>query len=421
MPSGRSIRRMVLAAVLALAVAVFVPPMIKLTRFRKSIVAAISAGLGRQVSVREVRLRLFPQPGLQLEGFVVQDDPAFSAEPMLHAEEVTAILRWSSLWRWRPEIGSLTLRSPNGAQPWSLNVVRRQDGQWNLQSLLLRASQTPAAPTTKVRPEARLRFPYIEGDGGRINFKSGVEKKVYALSEADFALWLASENEWNVRLRARPMRSDASLSDTGTVEVSGAFGRAARLDQTPLRLRLSLRAAQLGQLTRLVYGRDRGWRGSVNLAADLTGTPEDLKLTGAGSIDDFRRYDISLPDTLRLAANCTAQYRWQAQELSHLDCRMQDGELALRGSITDVLRFAALRPGPGCRAGADGGTGAPGSSCQVRAASGPDRRRRSRCRIRLPHRAWPARLGGRRQHQRFRPALGSLGAGAEVGCDQVRG
>jgi len=268
---------------------------------------------------------------------VVQDDPAFSAEPVLHAEEVTAILRWSSLWRWRPEISSLTLRSPTGAQPWSLNVVRRQDGQWNLQSLLLRASQTPAAPTTKLRPEARLRFPYIEGDGGRINFKSGVEKKVYALSEADFALWLASENEWNMRLRARPMRSDASLSDTGTVEISGAFGRAPRLDQTPLRLRLSLRAAQLGQLTRLVYGRDHGWRGSVNLAADLSGTPQDLKLSGAGSIDDFRRYDISLPDTLRLAANCTAQYRWQAQELSQLDCRMQDGELALRGSITGVM------------------------------------------------------------------------------------
>jgi uncharacterized protein involved in outer membrane biogenesis len=337
MPSGRSIRRIVLAAAVVLAVAVFVPPMIKLTRFRKSIVAAISGGLGRQVSVREVRLRLFPQPGLQLEGFVVQDDPAFSAEPVLHAEEVTAILRWSSLWRWRPEIGSLTLRSPAGAQPWSLNVVGRQDGQWNLQSLLLRASQTPAAPTTKLRPEARLRFPYIEGDGGRINFKSGVEKKVYALSEADFALWLASENEWNMRLRARPMRSDASLSDTGTVEISGAFGRAPRLDQTPLRLRLSLRAAQLGQLTRLVYGRDRGWRGSVNLAADLTGTPQDLKLSGAGEIDDFRRYDISLPDTLRLAANCTARYRWQAQELSHLDCRMQEGELALRGSITDVM------------------------------------------------------------------------------------
>ncbi|HYA95676.1 MAG TPA: AsmA family protein, partial [Terriglobales bacterium] len=96
MPSGRSIRRIVIVVAVVLAVAVFVPPMIKLTRFRRSIVEAISAGLGRQVSVREVRLRLFPQPGLQLENFVVQDDPAFSAEPLLHAEEVTAILRWSS-------------------------------------------------------------------------------------------------------------------------------------------------------------------------------------------------------------------------------------------------------------------------------------------------------------------------------------
>ncbi len=337
MPSGRSIRRIGLAAVAVLALVVFVPPLIKLKSFRKSIVDAISGGLGRQVSVREVRLRLFPQPGFRLEGFVVQDDPVFSAEPLLRADQVTANLRLSSLWRWRPEISSLTLESPSGAQPWSLNLVRTQDGRWNLQSLLLRASQTPAAPTAKTRPESRPRFPYLEGEGGRINFKSGMEKKAYALSEADFALWLASENEWNLRLRARPVRTDASLSDTGVVEIGGAVGRAARLDETPLRLRVSLRGAQLGQLTRLVYGRDRGWRGSVNLVADLTGTPQDLKLGGSGSIDDFRRYDIIIPDMLRLAASCTAQYRGQAQELSHLDCRLQNGELALRGSIADLL------------------------------------------------------------------------------------
>jgi len=337
MPSGRSIRRTVLAVGAVLALLVFVPPLIKLTSLRKGIVESIGGALGRQVSVREVRLRLFPQPGFALEGFVVQDDPAFSAEPMLRADEVTANLRLSSLWRWRPEISSLTLESPSGMQPWSLNVVRRQDGRWNWQSLLLRASQTPAAPTAKPRPEARPRFPYLEGEGGRINFKSGMEKKVYALSEADFALWLASENEWNLRLRARPVRTDANLSDTGTIEVSGAVGRAARLDQTPLRLRLSLRTAQLGQLTRLLYGRDRGWRGSVNLVADLSGTPQVLKLSGSGVIDDFRRYDIIIPDTLRLAASCTAEYREEAQQLSQLDCRARNGELALRGSIGNLL------------------------------------------------------------------------------------
>lgn len=337
MPSRRSIRRLIAGLAAALVLAVFVPPLIKLNSLRKSIVESISGALGQQVSVREVRLRLFPQPGFALEGFVAQDDPAFSAEPLLRADEVTANLRFSSLWRWRPEISSLTLESPTGAQPWSLNVVRRQDGRWNLQGLLMRASQTPAAPTTKPRPEARLRFPYLEGEGGRINFKSGIEKKAYALSEADFALWLASENEWNLRLRARPVRTDASLSDTGTVEVGGTLGRTAHLDETPVRLQVSLRGAQLGQLTRLVYGRDRGWRGSVNLQADLTGTPQDLKLSGSGSIDDFRRYDIIIPDTLRLAASCTAEYRGPAQELSQLDCRARNGELALRGSITNLL------------------------------------------------------------------------------------
>jgi len=339
MPSGRFIRRSVLAALAVLALVVFVPPLIKLKSLRKSIVDSISGALGKQVSVREVRLRLFPHPGFALEGFVVQDDPAFSAEPMLRADEVIANLRLSSLWRWRPEISSLTLESPIGAQPWSLNVVRRQDGRWNLQGLLLRASQTPAAPTAKLRPEARLRFPYLEGEGGRINFKFGMEKKAYALSEADFALWLASENEWNLRLRARPIRTDANLSDTGVIEVGGALGRAARLEETSLRLRISLRGAQLGQLTRLVYGRDRGWRGSVNLEVDVTGTPQDLKLNASGSTDDFRRYDIIIPDTLRLSASCTAHYRMPVQELSQIDCRARNGELVLRGSVTNILDY----------------------------------------------------------------------------------
>jgi len=336
MPSRHSLRTIIAALLAVLALVVFVPPLIKLSSFRKSIVESISGALGRPVSVREISLRLFPQPGFTFEGFVVQDDPAFSAEPLLRAEQVTASLRWSSLWRWRPEIGTLTLESPTGMQPWSLNVVRRQDGRWNLQSLLLRASQTSAAPTGKTRPEARLRFPYLEGEGGRINFKSGMEKKAYALSEADFALWLASENEWSLRLSARPMRTDANLTDTGIVQINGAIGRAAALDETPLRLRVSLRGSQLGQLSRLVYGRDRGWRGSVAVQAELAGTPRDLKLTGSGSIDDFRRYDIITPDNLRLATTCTAEYHGPAQELSHIDCRARNDELAMRGRIANL-------------------------------------------------------------------------------------
>ena len=58
MPGGRSIRRIVLAACLLLALVALVP--IKMNRYRKILVEAISAGLGRPVSVGDVSLRLFP-------------------------------------------------------------------------------------------------------------------------------------------------------------------------------------------------------------------------------------------------------------------------------------------------------------------------------------------------------------------------
>src|SRR5450756_119919 len=131
---------------------------------------------------------------------VVEDDPAYSEEPLLRAEEVTASLRLLSLWSGRLEIARLSFQYP------SLNLVRRADGHWNLETLLERARQTPVAPTAKRIKDERLRFPYIESNSGRVNLKCGHEKTVYALSDADFALWLASEDEWNLRLSARPIR-----------------------------------------------------------------------------------------------------------------------------------------------------------------------------------------------------------------------
>ena len=89
-----------------------------------------------------IELRLLPQPGFYLENVAIGDDPAYSAEPILHAEEVTAYLSLSSLWRGRLEIARLNLKYP------SLNLVEREDASWNLESLLWKASRTQAAPTS---------------------------------------------------------------------------------------------------------------------------------------------------------------------------------------------------------------------------------------------------------------------------------
>ena len=306
-------------------------------QLRTRIVRSISLALGRPVDVGSVTLRLLPQPGFDLENFVVHEDPEFGAEPVLQSSDVVATVRVSSLLRGRLEIARLSLTEP------SINLVRNGEGRWNLEKLVERAASTPSAPTAKTRAEIRPGFPYIEADHGRINFKLGQEKKPYSLIEANFALWQDSENTWGMRLKAQPMRTDDNLSDTGLLAVDGSWHRSANLHDTPVQFTVQWKGAQLGQVTKLTLGQDKGWRGGVSLAAALTGTPNNLTIETAGSIEDFRRYDISGDQALRLAAQCSGHYSSTDQVVSGIDCRapVGDGGIALHGSIA---------PMPGARA-----------------------------------------------------------------------
>jgi hypothetical protein len=306
-------------------------------RLRTRIVRSISLALGRQVEVGSVSLRLLPQPGFDLQNFVVYDDPAFGAEPALQSSDVVALVRVSSLFRGRLEIARLSLTEP------SLNLVRNSDGRWNLENLVERAARTAVAPTAKTRNEARPGFPYIEAQRGRFNIKFGQEKKPYALTDATFALWQDSENTWGLRLRAQPVRTDFNLSDLGFLEIDGSWQRAANLHETPVQFAFELDGAQLGQATKLTWGEDKGWRGAVNLSAALAGTPKDLTVDAQASIDDFRRYDIAGDRTLRLAAHCSGHYSSADSVFSRLDCRapVGDGGITVNGNIAALAGAGA--------------------------------------------------------------------------------
>ena len=304
-PSRKTILASMFLAALLLLVGL---PFLNLNRFRGRLESAISGSLNRSVALGDVTFQLLPTPAFNITNFIVEDDPAFSAEPMLRAEKVIASLRWISLWRGRLEISRLSVKYP------SLNLVRLRDGRWNLETLLTRAAQVSAsaAPTANSRVEERPRFPYIEAQSGRINLKSGQEKMVWAVSDADFALWLESENKWRMRLEGQPLRTDENLNDAGRMRAEGEFVRAARLRETPLTLRISVQHAQLGQLSKLVYGRDRGWRGGVDLATTLQGSPQNLNITTQLVVTDFRRYDIATTDQIRMEARCTGEFHSQS-------------------------------------------------------------------------------------------------------------
>lgn len=305
-------------------------------RLKSRIAGSIGTALQRQVEISKVHVRLLPQPGFDLEGFVVRDDPSFGAEPVLRCQDVIANLRISSLIRGRLEISRLSLSEP------SLNLVRREDGRWNIETLLERNSGITAAPTG--RHSSRPGFPYIEADRGRVNVKFGPEKKPFALTDAKYALWQDSENTWGMRLRGQPVRTDFNLSDTGQLDVEGTWERAATLRDTPLEFNLRWEGGQLGQLSKLVSGEDRGWRGTVRTALSLRGNASDLLVGADASLEDFHRYDITDSTALELKSHCSARYHIANHSLDQILCAtpVGDGVLTVSGEaskLTSPSRF----------------------------------------------------------------------------------
>jgi AsmA family/AsmA-like C-terminal region len=318
-------RRVVIAAAVILLALFLVRPGV--SRLKARIANSISRAVARPVEIGTVHLRFLPRPGFDLENLAIDEDPAFGAEPMLRAREVVAVVRITSLLRGRLDIARLELTEP------SLNLVRRADGRWNLEDLLERTERTPLAPTAKSKSEARPGFPYIEATSGRINFKAGQEKKPYALLNADFSLWQESEDTWGVRLKAEPLRTDMSLSDSGLLRMNGTWRRAGSLRETPLQFSLEWDRAQLGQLSKLVSGSDKGWRGEVQLNATLSGIPAAMQVAADTTIQDFHRYDILSSGGLRLTAHCDGTYSSVEAVMHEIRCTapVGAGMITLRG------------------------------------------------------------------------------------------
>lgn len=332
-PRKRRVRRIITAVGLVI-IAAFVLPLISLGHYHRTIADSLSRGLGHSVHIGSVNLTLFPLPGLVIHNLVVEEDPAFGAEPLLQAPEVTVYPRLSSLWRVRLEISRIDLDNA------SVNLVRDPAGRWNFSSLLLQASRTASAPTAQRRPGLTPRFPYIGFSAARINFKKGAEKKAFSLLNTDASVWLADPNRWRIRLEARPARTDLDLDleDMGDLRLDGSVTRAPSLDELPLNLHAEWEGAQLGQVSHLIFGSDSGWRGDLHADADITGDMADLLLRSRIRVTDAHRVEFTPINLLNLEARCDATYHHVQQSLDNLTCLLPtgDGHLLLTGTIPNV-------------------------------------------------------------------------------------
>ncbi len=300
--SRRTLRRLLYIVVAAFAVLLLVllPPLISLNRYQRRIANSIGESLGRPVHLDKVSLNLLPLPGFTLENFVVDEDPGFGNEPVIRSNSVNATLRISSLWSRRFEFSTISFTDP------SVNLVHLSNGKWNLDNILLHAAHIDAAPTAQKKPGTAPRFPYIEATGARLNLKLGNEKTPVSFTDADFALWLPDPQQWHLRFRAHPARTDTNASDTGIFSLEGTLGRAASLSQVPLSLQGVWRNVPLGQASLLLLGRDANLRGDLTLSADVQGTIGNSAIQTRIQIVGGRRADFVPVEPLDADVQCLA-------------------------------------------------------------------------------------------------------------------
>jgi AsmA family len=326
-PTRRKLKKLPIFLIIlaALLILLLVPPFISIGHYKNRITGLISASLGRPVRLSSVEMRLLPWPGFVMTDLTVAEDPAYGAEPVLHADTVRANIRLLSLWRGRLEISSINVDDA------SLNLVHAGPGKWNLDPLFRTAAAKAGAQ------QQRTPLPYLEATNSRINIKDGAEKLPFSLINTDLSFWQENPGEWRIRLRGQPARTDVVLNmgDTGIVRLEASIRSAPALHLMPVHADLDWRAAQLGQLSRLMFGSDPGWRGDLTGEAHLDGTPEAAHITARLRATGVHRAEFTPPAPLDFDANCGFVYHYSQRALDDLACNspLGDGRLRLTGDI----------------------------------------------------------------------------------------
>ncbi len=323
-----------LGLVALLLAVLLVPPMISIGRYKTQITSIVSQSLGRPVRLSSVEMRLLPRPGFVLTDLTVDEDPAYGAEPVLHANTVTAAIRLLSLWRGKLEISRISVDEA------SLNLERTVDGRWNLDPIF-RTATSHAGASAAQNPTHAL--PYLVATNSRVNIKSGLEKLPFSLVNADLSFWQADPGSWRLRLRGQPARTDVSLAlaDTGIMRLEATLGRAPQLRQMPVHIDMEWREAQLGQLSRLVLGSDPGWRGDLTGQMQLDGTASAAQVKTRLKATGVHRAEFAPADPLDFDANCSFVLHYSTRSVEKLACDSPLGE----GHVTVTGDLPAQGPG----------------------------------------------------------------------------
>ncbi len=264
---------------LFLALAGIIAPFVNAARFSHRIQSALENSLGRKVAFDKVYFTLFSGPGFSLENVTIGEDPRYGIEPFAFVPTLEARLRLDKLLFGRISFTSLRLVDP------SLNLVRAENGTWNVQQLIERLTAPRRGPLQF--------FPPFEVSDGRVNFKLGTRKTTLYISESDLSIYPEHSGKIYIRFSGSPARTDRAGMGFGHVRgnVNWNLNTAASAPNQ-LQAELFLDPSNLSELTTLMEGHDIGVHGTISSRVEIKGPVENLSVMGELRLDQVHRWDL---------------------------------------------------------------------------------------------------------------------------------
>lgn len=233
--------------VIVMAVAILAANLNKIINSKKgALLAQAKQTTGRDISIGDVGVTLWPGLGARVSDVVVSDDPAFSTEPFVRAKQLVVNVKLLPLLRKQVEIKRLVLDEPN------IVIIKADAKHFNFTSMVTAASPPPAGGAPGRKPKnsnlaAVLAFADIKN--GTLRYVDQATKMDRTIRDIDFT---ASNVGIGKKLDAK--LAAAVFGEEHDVKIEASAGPIANpadkaaLGATPLDVKLELASVAIAEL-----------------------------------------------------------------------------------------------------------------------------------------------------------------------------
>lgn len=231
------IRYGLIAVGVLIVILLAIPLFINANSFKPTVEARLSAALGRKVQVGDLGMSVL-SGSLTAKDLSIADDPSFSSNPFLTAKSFrVGVEVWPLIFSKALNITGLTIEKPE------VNLVRNQQGKWNISSLGGGSSEAqPKQTATTQQSVPEFQVAKLELKDGRATV-SGVGSRPSVYENVNLK---ASDVSFKSQF---PLELSADLPGGGTFKLDGKVGPVNVADSTatPLDAKVTIKGLDLAK------------------------------------------------------------------------------------------------------------------------------------------------------------------------------